>query len=487
MSTIKELTSFSISEVLDGLEKRSYSCEELVKAYIANIESKRDLNSFVLETLDKAVEEAKNSDDRRKEGKARKLEGIPVSVKDLFCTKNIRTTACSKMLENFIPSYESHVTERLFADGAIMLGKTNMDEFAMGSDNTKSYYGPVKNNWKVENGPELVPGGSSGGSAVAVSAKQSLISLGSDTGGSVRQPASFTGVIGIKPTYGRCSRWGMIAFASSLDQAGVFARSAKDAALVLESICGHDPKDSTSVDMPVPEFSKEMQGDIKGLRVGLPKEYHSKALSPEIEKCWEETAHKLEKAGAIIEEITLPNTEAALLSYYIIAPAEASSNLARYDGVRYGLRVAPEGCSLDEMYEHTRQQGFGDEVKRRIIMGTYVLSAGYYEAYYKKAQKIRSLVVSDFKKVFQDKIDVILTPTTPTTAFPLGQKMDVVSSYLNDIFTVPTSLAGLPGISVPVALSQEGLPLGMQLIGKYFNESLLLKVASVLEVNMFKD
>ncbi|PIR37784.1 MAG: Asp-tRNA(Asn)/Glu-tRNA(Gln) amidotransferase GatCAB subunit A [Alphaproteobacteria bacterium CG11_big_fil_rev_8_21_14_0_20_39_49] len=475
-----QLNRLTITEALAGLKNGDFNSEELTKAHIDAVE-KEELNAFVVKTPEIALQQAKDSDKRRKEGKVGKLEGIPVGVKDLFCTKGVRSTSCSHILDGFTPTYESTVTSNLFSQGAVMLGKTNMDEFAMGSGNLNSYYGSVKNPWKRKgDDTALVPGGSSGGSAAAVSAHLCMGALGSDTGGSIRQPAAFCGNVGIKPTYGRCSRWGMIAFASSLDQAGVFTRSVKDAAIMLEAICGYDEKDSTSTPMETPGFSKAVGKDIKGLKIGIPKEYHQDGMSPEIEKLWENGKNMLKAAGAKIVDISLPHTKYALPTYYIIAPAEASANLSRYDGVRYGLRVLEKGMSLDEMYEATRSEGFGDEVKRRIMIGTYVLSAGYYDAYYKKAQKIRTLIARDFDEAYK-KCDVILTPATPTAAFAAGEKMDPVTMYLNDVFTVPASLAGLPGMSIPTGLNNEGLPLGLQLIGRSFDEETLFKVAGALE------
>lgn len=477
---MSELHRLSLADALKGLEKKEFTSVELTESYLQRIESQRDLNAFVTETPDVAIAMAKESDARRAEGKAGKLEGIPFGVKDLFCTKGVSSTSCSKILEGFTPTYESTVTSKLFEQGGVMLGKTSMDEFAMGSANVFSAYGAVKNPWKRNDGKEVVPGGSSGGSAAAVAARLCVGALGSDTGGSVRQPASFTGTVGVKPTYGRCSRYGMIAFASSLDQAGVFTNNVEDAALMLEAICGHDPKDSTSINKNVPQFSNALTRDIKGMRIGIPKEYHRKGMSQEIEELWAQGKTWLQEAGAEIVEISLPYTQYALPTYYIIAPAEASSNLARYDGVRYGLRVQPEGGSLDDMYEATRQAGFGDEVKRRILIGTYVLSAGYYDAYYRKAQSVRTLIAQDFANAFT-KVDAILTPTAPSPAFSLDEEMDPVTAYLNDVFTVPASLAGLPGVSVPVGLSKSGLPLGLQIISNAFDEETMFHIASVLE------
>jgi aspartyl-tRNA(Asn)/glutamyl-tRNA(Gln) amidotransferase subunit A len=398
-------------------------------------------------------------------------------VKDLFCTKDVLTTAGSRILGNFKPTYESTVTTKCWQAGGVMMGKTNMDEFAMGSATTSSCHGPTINPW----GKNLVPGGSSGGSSAAVAAGLAPFALGTDTGGSIRQPASFCGIVGIKPTYGRCSRWGVVAFASSLDQAGVFTRTVRDAAIALTAICGHDPKDSTSSPLAVPDFEKAIAAGVKGKKVGIPKEYRVEGTHAEILALWDKGAQLLKEAGAEIVEVSLPHTKYALPTYYIIAPAEASSNLARYDGVRYGLRVAEKGDSLDAMYMKTRAAGFGDEVKRRILIGTYVLSAGYYDAYYKKAQRVRYLIAQDFKKAFE-KVDVLLTPTAPSAAFAIGEnESDPVTMYLNDVFTVPASLAGLPGISIPGGLNKDGLPLGLQLIGKAFDEEGVLSAAQALE------
>jgi len=476
------LTKLTISSALDGLAKGEFTSRELVESHISAIEKHRDLNAYIVDTFDSALKAANDSDSRRKSGKIGLMEGLPVGVKDLFCTKDVRSTSCSHILDGFTPTYESTVTSKLFSSGAIMLGKTNMDEFAMGSTNTTSHYGSVKNPWKRKgDATELVPGGSSGGSAAAVAAGLCLGALGSDTGGSVRQPAAFCGVVGMKPTYGMCSRWGMIAFASSLDQAGVFTRSVKDAAIMLEAISGHDAKDSTSAPVEIPQFSKIFADlNIKGLKVGIPKEYRQDGMPSEIDTLWKQGAEWLKDAGAKIVDISLPHTKYALPTYYIIAPAEASANLARYDGVRYGLRVEEKGGSLDDMYELTRSAGFGAEVKRRIMIGTYVLSAGYYDAYYKKAQRVRTLVSRDFAQSFE-KVDVILTPTTPSPAFAIGEKMDPVTMYLNDVFTVPASLAGLPGISVPAGFSAQGTPLGLQIIGKAFDEETVFKTAAVVE------
>lgn len=475
------LTNITIAEALKGLENKDFTAVELAQAHIDAIEAARNLNAFVTETPDLALEQAAESDKRRASNDARDLDGIPISVKDLFCTKDVQTTASSHILEGFIPKYESTVTQKVFADGAVMLGKTNMDEFAMGASTTTSYFGNTINPWKSKSNPEkdLVPGGSSGGSAASVAARLALGSLGSDTNGSIRQPSSFCGVTGIKPTYGRCSRWGMVAFASSLDQAGVFARNAEDCALLLKSISGFDPKDSTSADKEVPDFAAALTGDAKGIKIGIPKEFRIDGMPEEIEKLWQQGSEWLKEAGAEIVDISLPHSQKAVPAYYIIAPAEASSNLARYDGVRYGLRV--EGEDLNDTYEKTRAEGFGDEVKRRIMIGTYALSSGYYDAYYTKAQKVRRLIFNDFREAYK-QCDVILTPTSPSAAFPIGERLDdPVKMYLEDIFTSPASLAGLPGMSVPAGLSSDGLPLGLQIIGRPWDEETVLRVGDVME------
>ena len=473
------LMKLNIKEMLNGLQKSDFTAVELMEEHIKIVKND-DINAFVIKTLESAIEKAKEADKRIQSGRSLLLDGIPVGVKDLFCTKDVRSTACSHILDDFVPSYESTVSQKLFDHGAIMLGKNNMDEFAMGSANINSCYGNVINPWIRNDGKRVVPGGSSGGSAAAVAAYMCAAAIGSDTGGSVRQPASFCGIVGVKPTYGRCSRWGMIAFASSLDQAGVLARTVYDSALVLQSIIGHDPKDSTSAKNPNDNLLEDIEKDIKGMKVGIPKEYVAGGMSSEIKKLWEEGAAKLKSMGAEIIDISLPHTQYALPIYYIIAPAEASSNLARYDGVRYGLRKFDKGDSIDEMYIKTRTAGFGNEVKRRIIIGNYVLSSGYYDAYYNKAQKVRTLIAQDFNNAFE-KVDMILTPTTPTPAFAFDEKLSTMDMYLNDIFTVPASLAGLPAISVPAGLSKTGLPLGLQLIGKKFDEKALFRFAQKLE------
>ena len=475
-----ELTALTLAEARDGLVAGDFSARELTQSYVTAMETATELNAYIVDTPEQAFSMADAADARLKDGTAKAMTGIPLAIKDLFCTRDVHSCSASHILNGFQPQYESTVTQNLWDDGAVMLGKVNMDEFAMGSSNETSYYGPVRNPWKASGSEkELVPGGSSGGSSAAVAAEIAVAATGTDTGGSIRQPAAFTGTVGLKPTYGRCSRWGIIAFASSLDQAGPITRTVRDAAIMLESMASFDPKDTTSVDCPVPNYEAALTGDIRGLKVGIPKEYHADGVPEDIEKIWKQGIEWLKDAGAEVVDISLPHTKYALPTYYIVAPAEASSNLARYDGVKYGLRVTGE--SLDVMYALTRAEGFGDEVKRRILIGTYVLSAGYYDAYYLKAQKVRSLIARDFANAYE-KVDVILTPTAPSAAFALGEKSsDPLEMYLNDIFTVPASLAGLPGISVPAGLSQDGLPLGLQLIGRAFDEETVLKVGGVLE------
>ncbi len=479
---MSELTSLTLAQARDHLRKKEFSASDLAHAHLSAIEEARDLNAYVLTTADAARAMAKEADARIAKGEARPLEGIPIGVKDLFATKGVRTTACSHILDNFVPTYESTVTSQLWRDGAVMLGKLNNDEFAMGSSNETSYFGPVNSPWrrKGSNTP-LVPGGSSGGSAAAVAARLCLGATGTDTGGSIRQPAAFTGIVGLKPTYGRCSRWGIVAFASSLDQAGPFARTVRDAAILLTSMAGHDPKDTTSVDRPVPDYEATIGRSVKGMKIGVPKEYRVAGMAEEIEKLWQQGADWLKAAGAEIVEVSLPHTKYALPAYYIVAPAEASSNLARYDGVRYGLRVA--GRDITDMYEQTRAEGFGAEVRRRVMIGTYVLSAGYYDAYYLQAQKVRTLIKRDFELCFDAGIDAILTPATPSAAFGIGEKSsgDPIEMYLNDVFTVTVNMAGLPGIAVPAGLSAEGLPLGLQLIGRPFDEESLFALGQVIE------
>ena len=479
---MSDLVKLTIVEAKKALDKKEISATELTQAYIKEMQDKRNLNAYVEECADKALEQAKASDAKYAAGEAGALEGIPLGIKDLFCTKGIKTTACSHILDGFVPQYESSVTANLLRDGAVFLGKLNMDEFAMGGSNETSYYGPAINPWKAkDSNADLVAGGSSGGSAAAVAAGMCAAATGTDTGGSIRQPAAFCGVTGLKPTYGRCSRYGIIAFASSLDQAGPIAKDVSDCALLLKSMAGFDAKDSTSAKLEVPDFMAVLGQDIKGLKVGVPAEYRPAGLNVEVAACWDKGLEMLKARGAEIVDISLPHTQYALATYYIIAPAEASANLARYDGIRYGLRVPGE--SLDDLYVNTRTEGFGQEVKRRIMIGTYVLSAGYYDAYYLKAQKVRRLIRNDFIEAFK-KCDVILTPTSPTDAFAIGDKSmaeNPINMWLNDVFTVSVNLAGLPAISLPAGLSARGLPLGLQLIGKAFDENTILKTAYALE------
>ena len=474
-----DLTKLTITEALKGLKEKKFSAVELTKEYLNKMESCRELNAYVLETPEKALEQAKAADEKYKNGTNGALEGIPLGIKDLFCTRGIRTTACSHILDGFVPPYESTVTQKLLDAGAVFLGKLNMDEFAMGGSNETSFYGPAVNPWSKDK--KLVAGGSSGGSAAAVAANICAAATGTDTGGSIRQPSAFCGVTGIKPTYGRCSRYGIIAFASSLDQAGPIAKDERDCAVLLKNMAGHDVRDSTSAKAEVPDFEKFIGMDVRGMKIGIPAEYRPDGLNAEIAAVWDRGIEMLKARGADIVDISLPHTKYALATYYIIAPAEASSNLARYDGLRYGLRVPGE--HLDNMYINSRTEGFGKEVKRRIMIGTYVLSAGYYDAYYLKAQKVRRLIRDDFVKAFE-KCDVILTPTAPTPAFPIGDKSmleNPINMYLNDVFTVSVSLAGLPAMSLPAGLSAEGLPLGLQVIGKAFDEGSVFKTASALE------
>lgn len=474
-----DLTKLTITEALKGLKEKKFSAVELTKEYLNKMESCRELNAYVLETPEKALEQAKAADEKYKNGTNGALEGIPLGIKDLFCTRGIRTTACSHILDGFVPPYESTVTQKLLDAGAVFLGKLNMDEFAMGGSNETSFYGPAVNPWSKDK--KLVAGGSSGGSAAAVAANICAAATGTDTGGSIRQPSAFCGVTGIKPTYGRCSRYGIIAFASSLDQAGPIAKDVRDCAVMLKNMAGHDVRDSTSAKAEVPDFEKFIGMDVRGMKIGIPAEYRPDGLNAEIAAVWDRGIEMLKARGADIVDISLPHTKYALATYYIIAPAEASSNLARYDGLRYGLRVPGE--HLDNMYINSRTEGFDKEVKRRIMIGTYVLSAGYYDAYYLKAQKVRRLIRDDFVKAFE-KCDVILTPTAPTPAFPIGDKSmleNPINMYLNDVFTVSVSLAGLPAMSLPAGLSAEGLPLGLQVIGKAFDEGSVFKTASALE------
>ncbi|ARQ09977.1 aspartyl/glutamyl-tRNA(Asn/Gln) amidotransferase subunit A [Rhizobium etli] len=481
---MSELTSLTIAEAREKLRAKEITAIELTEAYISAIDAANErLNAYVKVTPDLARVMARKSDERIAAGTAGELEGIPLGIKDLFATVGVHTQACSHILDGFEPRYESTVTQNLWDDGAVMLGKLNMDEFAMGSSNETSYYGPVINPWRAEgSNQQLVPGGSSGGSAAAVAAHLCAGATATDTGGSIRQPAAFTGTVGIKPTYGRCSRWGTVAFASSLDQAGPIARDVRDAAILLKSMASVDAKDTTSVDLPVPDYEAVLGQSLKGMKIGIPNEYRVDGMPEEIESLWRQGIAWLKDAGADIVDISLPHTKYALPAYYIVAPAEASSNLARYDGVRYGLRV--DGKDIVDMYEKTRAAGFGKEVKRRIMIGTYVLSAGYYDAYYIRAQKVRTLIKRDFELAFDAGVDAILTPATPSSAFGVADEnlaADPVKMYLNDIFTVTVNMAGLPGIAVPAGLDQKGLPLGLQLIGKAFDEETLFKTAYVIE------
>lgn len=481
---MSELTKLTIAEAREKLKAKEITSAELTDSYVGAIEAANDsLNAYVAHTFDKARDMAKASDARIASGNAGALEGIPLGIKDLFCTEGVHSQACSHILDGFKPRYESTVTANLWADGAVMLGKLNMDEFAMGSSNETSYYGAVTNPWQANgsNAP-LVPGGSSGGSASAVAADLCAAATATDTGGSIRQPAAFTGTVGIKPTYGRCSRWGIAAFASSLDQAGPITKTVRDSAIMLNSMASVDEKDTTSADIPVPNYEAALGKSIKGMKIGIPAEYVVDGMPDDITALWEQGKAWLKDAGAEIVPISLPHTKYALPAYYIVAPAEASSNLARYDGVRYGLRV--EGDDIIDMYEKTRSAGFGPEVKRRILIGTYVLSAGYYDAYYLRAQKVRTLIKQDFEKVYADGIDAILTPATPSAAFEIGDESmiaDPVKMYLNDIFTVTVNMAGLPGISVPAGINKDGLPLGLQVIGKAFDEETLFSVGDIIE------
>jgi len=484
---LTDLTKLSLADARKGLKSKSFSSAELTRAYLAAIEAANPkLNAYVAVTADKALEMAALSDRRFASGAADApgpLEGIPLGIKDLFGTEGVHTQAASHILDGFKPEYESTVTANLWRDGAVMLGKLNMDEFAMGSSNETSYYGPVVNPWRSKgSNASLVPGGSSGGSAAAVSARLCVAATATDTGGSIRQPAAFTGTVGIKPTYGRCSRWGIVAFASSLDQAGPIARTVEDAAILLSSMAGFDAKDSTSVDLAVPDFATAVERGVKGLTIGIPREYRMDGMPAEIEALWQQGIAWLKAEGASIRDITLPHTKYALPAYYIVAPAEASSNLARYDGVKYGLRVT--GKDITDMYELTRAKGFGAEVRRRLMIGTYVLSAGYYDAYYVQAQKVRTLIKRDFETVFADGVDAVLTPATPSAAFGVGDEdmsADPVKMYLNDVFTVTVNMAGLPGIAVPAGKDGAGLPLGLQLIGRPFDEETLFAAGRVIE------
>ena len=470
---MSEIIKLNLNELVDGIKKKKFSSHEVTKDFVDRCNKSKKLNSIITDNFDNALKISKKFD--IKDNIDRQLPGIPLAVKDLFCTKGVKTTAGSKILNNFIPTYESTVTQNIWNEGAILLGKLNCDEFAMGSSNETSFFGNVEN----PVGKSLVPGGSSGGSATALAAKLTPATIGTDTGGSIRQPASFTGTVGLKPTYGSCSRWGIVAFASSLDQAGPMTKNVKDCALLFQVMSSYDQKDSTSVNFKRPNYNRNLNQNIKGMNIGIPKEYRVEGMSSVIEKLWQKGIEYIKNSGANIIDITLPHTNYALPTYYIVAPAEASSNLARYDGVKYGFRA--EGNNLIDMYENTRSEGFGDEVKRRIMIGTYVLSSGYYDAYYLKAQKVRRLIKNDFDNVF-NKVDAILTPSTPTSAFKIGEKTsDPVSMYLNDIFTVPVNLAGLPAITIPGGHDEKGFPLGLQIMGKAFEEQTILNVAYCLE------
>jgi aspartyl-tRNA(Asn)/glutamyl-tRNA(Gln) amidotransferase subunit A len=478
---MSDVTAMTLAEARDAIRTRKISSRELTAAFVTAIEKARALNAFITEAGEQALLAADRADSRIAKGEARALEGLPLAIKDLFCTKGVRTTAASKILGNFVPPYESTVTQNLWDAGAVMLGKTNLDEFAMGSSNETSAFGPVFNPWRAsDSNANLVPGGSSGGSSAAVAADLCLAAIGTDTGGSIRQPAAVTGRVGLKPTYGRCSRYGIVAFASSLDQAGPMTKTVKDAAIMLKTMASVDPRDSTSVDMPVPDYENLLESGVRGLKVGIPREYRIDGAPAEIDALWSKGAEWLKAQGAQMVEVSLPHTKYALPTYYIVAPAEASSNLARYDGVKFGYRA--EGVrDIIDLFEKSRGEGFGAEVQRRILIGTYVLSAGYYDAYYSKAQKLRSLIKRDFEQAFE-KCDVLLTPTTPGPAFGVGAKTtDPLEMYLQDVFTVTVNLAGLPGISVPAGLTQNGLPLGLQLIGKAFDEATLLRAAHAME------
>ena len=480
---MSNLNNLTISEARDKLKSKEISSLELTNSCLSAIDAADELGAFVHKTPELAIEQAKRADERLKQDNAPDMCGIPLGIKDIFCTKGVKSQAASRILEDFKPEYESTVSQNLLDNGTVMLGKLNMDEFAMGSSNETSVYGNAINPWKVDE-RGLTPGGSSGGSAAAVAADLCLAATGTDTGGSIRQPAAFTGIVGIKPTYGRCSRWGVIAFASSLDQAGPMTKTVRDGAIMLEAMAGNDPKDSTSVNIEVPNFEAMLTGDIKGKRIGIPQEYRLDGMPSEIEKLWLDGTEMLRQAGAKIENISLPHTKYALPAYYVIAPAEASSNLARYDGVRFGRRAAlSSGDGINELYEKTRAEGFGPEVKRRVMIGTYVLSAGFYDAYYNRARRVRALIKKDFDEVFANGIDAILTPATPSAAFGLGEmsEADPLQMYLNDVFTVTVNLAGLPGVSVPAGVDKSGLPLGLQVIGRPWEEGDMLNIAHSLE------
>jgi len=477
------LTDLTVAEIRAGFRAGEFSAREVASAFSANVASAKALNAFIVETPDHALAAADAADAARASGDLKPLSGVPIGMKDLFCTQGVQSTAASHMLEGFVPTYESTVSQKLWDAGAGMLGKLNLDQFAMGSSNETSYFGNVISPWRRGGGDNapLAPGGSSGGSAAAISARLCPAATGTDTGGSIRQPAAFTGISGIKPTYGRCSRWGIVAFASSLDQAGPMARTVRDNAILLEAMAGFDAKDATSLDLPVPKWEAALSSDLRGKKVGIPREYRVDGMPAEIDALWEQGIAFLKDAGAEIVEVSLPHTQYALPTYYIIAPAEASSNLARYDGVRYGLRDLPDGAGLQDMYAATRAAGFGPEVKRRIMIGTYVLSAGFYDAYYTQAQKVRTLIARDFERAWES-CDVLLAPTAPSAAFALGEKQaDPLAMYLNDVFTVPASLAGLPAMSVPGGLDSSGLPLGLQIIGKPLDEQGVLNAALAIE------
>jgi aspartyl-tRNA(Asn)/glutamyl-tRNA(Gln) amidotransferase subunit A len=482
-NTSNDLTNLTVAGIRDGFRAGDFTAREVAEGFNANVAGAKALNAFIVATPDHALAAADQADKDRAAGSLKPLSGVPIGMKDLFCTKGVQTTAASHILEGFVPQYESTVSGKLWDAGAGMLGKLNLDQFAMGSSNETSYFGNVISPWKRNDGGNapLAPGGSSGGSSSAIAARLCPAATGTDTGGSIRQPAAFVGISGIKPTYGRCSRWGVVAFASSLDQPGPMARDVRDCAIMLEAMSGFDAKDSTSLNLPVPNWEAALSGDMKGKRVGIPKEYRVDNMPPEIDALWEQGIAWLKDAGAEVVEVSLPHTKYALPAYYIIAPAECSSNLARYDGVRYGLRDLPEGAGLQDMYAATRAAGFGDEVKRRILIGTYVLSAGFYDAYFTQASKVRTLIARDFDEAFE-KCDVLLTPTAPSSAFALGEKSaDPLAMYLNDVFTVPSSLAGLPAMSVPAGLDGQGLPLGLQIIGKALDEQGVLNAGLALE------
>jgi aspartyl-tRNA(Asn)/glutamyl-tRNA(Gln) amidotransferase subunit A len=480
---VSDITNLTVAGIRDGFRAGEFSAREVAEAFNANVAAAKALNAFIVETPEHALAAAETADRDRSEGNLKPLSGVPIGMKDLFCTKGVQTTAASHILEGFVPQYESTVSAKLWAAGAGMLGKLNMDQFAMGSSNETSFFGNVISPWKRNDGGNaaLAPGGSSGGSSSAIAARLCPAATGTDTGGSIRQPAAFVGISGIKPTYGRCSRWGVIAFASSLDQPGPMARDVRDCAIMLEAMSGFDPKDSTSLELAVPNWEAALSGDLRGKRIGIPKEYRVDNMPAEIDALWEQGIAWMKDAGAEIVEVSLPHTKYALPAYYIIAPAEASSNLARYDGVRYGLRDFPDGAGLQDMYAATRAAGFGPEVKRRILIGTYVLSAGFYDAYYTQAQKVRTLIAQDFDRAFE-KCDLLLTPTAPSAAFGLGEKSDdPLAMYLNDVFTVPSSLAGLPAMSVPAGLDKQGLPLGLQIIGRALDEQGVLNAGMAIE------